>query len=267
MNKITAEDFTNAKTIRIGIVSVLVLLSLFLLGAALNSFAELRYVGSGIPATNTISVEATGKAFAVPDVATIYFTTQFEEDTVAQAQEKTTELTNKAIAYLKEQGIAEKDIQTQAYNVYPQYDFIQTTCVPGVPCRGGEQVLRGYQVSQRISVKVRDTQQAGTILGGLGEMGVQNISGPNFEVDDIDTVRAEAREEAIAEAQAKAKMLASELNVQLVRVVGFWENAGDHGYPMFESVQGKGGDGRATPDIPAGENEITTRVNITYEIR
>lgn len=252
-------------------VTVLFLLAAFLAVQTLTGLAELRFIGSGVPATNTISVEGVGKAVAVPDIATISFTVQFKESTVAAAQAKATKLTNEVLAYLDDQDIDEKDIKTTSYNVYPQYDYMQTVCIPGVPCRGGESVLSGYQVQQSVSVKIRDLEEVGTILGGLGEMNVQNINGPNFEIDDLDTVKAEAREEAIKEAKDKAKVLAKELGVTLVRVVGFWEDNGGYGYPvMYESSYAKGGDSMnaaPSPEIPVGESEISTRVNITYEIR
>jgi hypothetical protein len=248
--------------------AVLGLLAALLAVQTIHGLMELRFIGSGVPATNTISVEGVGEAVAIPDIATVSFTVQFEENTVAAAQAKATELVNSALAYLDEQDIDEKDIKTNSYNVYPQYDYIQTVCVPGVPCRGGEQSLRGYQVSQSISVKIRDLETAGTILGGLGEMNIQNIYGPNLEIDDMDGVRAEARDEAIAQAKEKAQTLAKALGVRLVRVVGFWEDNGGYGYPMYEtSNYAKGGDGVSTPQIPVGENEISSRVNITYEIR
>jgi len=249
--------------------AVLFLLAAFLAVQTLSSLAELRFIGSGVPATNTISVEGVGEAVAVPDIATISFTVSFEEETVAAAQAKTTELVSSVLAYLDDQDIADKDVKTNSYNVYPQYDYFQTTCLPGVPCRGGEQVLSGYQVSQSVSVKIRDLDEVGTVLGGLGEMNVQNINGPNFEIDDLDELMAEAREEAIEEAQEKARTLAKDLGVSLVRVVGFWENNDRYGYPMYEaafdSSYAKGGS--ITPEIPVGESEITARVNITYEIR
>jgi len=247
---------------------VLGLLALFLAVQTLTSLAELRFIGSGVPATNTISVEGTGEAVAVPDIASISFSVFFEEDTVAKAQEKATALIGTALAYLDDQDIDEKDIKTNAYNVYPQYDYVQTACLPGVPCRGGEQVLRGYRVNQSVSVKIRDLDQVGTILGGLGEMNVQNISGPNFEIDDIDAVRAEAREAAIKEAKEKAKSLANDLGVRIVRVVGFWEDSGRYGYGGdYDIAFSSAVKAESAPEIPVGESEVISRVNITYEIR
>jgi len=247
---------------------VLGLLALFLAVQTLTSLVELRFIGSGVPATNTISVEGTGEAVAVPDIASISFSVFFEEETVAAAQAKATALVSSALEYLDDQDIDEKDITTNSYNVYPQYDYVQTACLPGVPCRGGEQVLRGYRVNQSVSVKIRDLDQVGTILGGLGEMNVQNISGPNFEIDDIAAVRAEAREAAIKEAQAKAKSLAKDLGVSLVRVVGFWEDNGRYGYGGdYDIAFSSAVKAESAPELPVGESEITSHVNITYEIR
>lgn len=257
------------KAVRSAVLGVLGVLTIFLIIISVKGLMELRFVGSGIPAMNTISVEGTGEALAVPDTATINYSVQVERNTVAAAQNEATEIANRSIEYLESQGIEEKDIKTTAYNVYPQYDYITESCIPGVPCRGGRQELRGYQVSQSISVKLSDTAQVGTILGGLGELGVQNISGPNFEVDDIDAVRAEAREEAIAEAREKAKMLAKDLNVRLVRVVGFWEDNNPYYYAENRAYGLEGGYGgdMGVPSIPVGENEVMSRVNIMYEIR
>lgn len=264
------EKMLGEKHAKYALTGALGMLTLFLIVQVITGLAELRFVGSGIHAANTISVEGTGEAVAVPDIATVSFTVRFEEETVAAAQEKATTLMSSALSYLDEQDIDEKDIKTNSYNVYPQYDYIQTTCLPGVPCRGGEQVLRGYQVSQSVLVKIRDLEAVGTVLGGLGELGVQNISGPNFEIDDIDAVRAEAREEAIKEAKQKAKELAKDLNVRLVRVVNFWEDGG-YNYPYYEDMYFDGAytakGGEFAPEIPVGENEISSRVNITYEIR
>lgn len=261
------EKLFDNKVAKTSVLAVLVLLALFLFVQTLQGFMQLRYVGSGIPPTNTISVEGTGEVFAVPDIARISFSVQFEAETVAAAQEQAATVSNEAVNYVQQQGVAEADIQTTGYNVYPQYTYVETACAPGVPCPRGERQLRGYEVEQRVSVKVRDTEQVGALLAGLGNIGVQNISGPNFTIDDPDAVQKEAREEAIAEAQEKARELAKELNVRLVRVVGFWEN-NDFYQPQYAESRslGMGGD-MVVPSIPPGENEIRSRVNITYEIR
>ena len=256
------KTFLDHTWIRRGIVATLLLLALFLAVQVVKSVREVGVVGAGIHPAKTVSIEGVGKVYAIPDIATVGFTVSFERATVAQAQEEATVRINEVVAYLKEAGIPDADIKTTSYSAYPQYDFIQTF-------RGGEQRLRGYQVSQTVSVKIRDTEKVGEILAGLGSRNVSGIFGPNFEVDDIDALRAEARGEAIAEAREKARILARDLGVRLVRVVGFWEDTGGY-YPMYDRAFGAAegmGAGAPVPSIPAGENEIISRVHVTYEIR
>ena len=245
-------------------------LALFLLVATIKVLKEYRFVGSGVTATNTISVSGNGEVFAVPDIATFSVTVQEEAKEVKPAQDEATKKSNDIIAYLKSEGIDEKDIQTTDYSVYPQYDYMQSACREGY-CPGGKQVLRGYQVSMTLTVKVRDTEKAGELLSGAGSRGVSQVSGLSFTIDDEDALQAEAREKAIEEAGGKAEELADQLGVSIVRVVGFSE---DGSYPPMPYAYGRGGDvmmamesKAAAPEIPTGQNKIISNVNISYEIR
>ncbi len=245
-------------------------LALFLLIASVGELKGLRFIGSGVAATNSISVSGDGEVFAVPDTATFSVTIQEEAKEVKDAQDVATKKGNDIIAYLKKEGIDEKDIQTTDYSVYPQYDYINAACSGGY-CPPGKQTLRGFQVSQTLTVKVRDTKKAGDLLSGVGSRGASSVSGLSFTIDDQDALEAEARDKAIAKAKAKAEVLAESLGVRIVRVVGFSENGS---YPMPYAYGRGGGDvmmamesKAAAPEIPVGQNKIISNVTVTYEIR
>lgn len=257
------------KKMRIALLAVLVLLALFLLAKTWDA----AFGRSPNDPVNMITVTGTGEAVVIPDIAQVDFTVTEQSATVAEAQAKATERTNAAIAFLEEQGIAEEDVKTTYYAVNPRYDYGSQTCGYGMPCPPASAPrIIGYEASQSMQVKIRDTAKAGQVLEGLGSLGVQNISGPHFTVDDADAVEAEAREKAIEEAREKAKVLAKQLGVRLGKTVSFYENEGM--YPMYG--YGKGGmamDGAAearvsavAPTLPLGENETTVSVSITYEI-
>lgn len=258
---------------RIAVTVALSLLALFLLAASAVQFKSIRFIGSGVTASNTIYVSGEGEVFAVPDTATFSVTVQEEAKDVAAAQKVATQKGNDIIAYLKKQGIEEKDIKTTDYSVYPQYDYLQAAECRGGYCPPGKQELRGFQVSQTLSVKVRDTQKAGDILSGVGSLGANNVSGLSFAIDDQKALEAEARGKAIDDARKKAEALASQLGVQLVRVVGFNEDGGNRPYyakavMAMDSAMGMGGAEMApAPELPVGENKITSYVNVTYEIQ
>lgn len=258
---------------RVMVATALGVLAVFLAVAAIGELKGLRFIGTGVPATNTITVSGKGEVFAVPDIATFSVSVQEEAKEVKNAQEAATSKVNAIIAYLKSAGVEEKDIKTADYSVYPQYDYIQAACREGV-CPPGRQQLRGYQVSQTISVKVRNTDKAGELLSGVGSRGASQVSGLSFTIDDEEALKAQARGMAIDDAQAKAKELAKQLGVKIVRVTGFYEN--DYGYPVPYAYGMGGADmavmrseaaPKAAPELPAGENKIVSNISVTYEIR
>lgn len=249
----------------------LAVLALFLLAATVYAFKSIRYVGSGVAASNTISVSGDGEVFAVPDTATFSVTIQEKGKDVAAAQTVATKKNNDIVAYLKEAGVDAKDIQTADYNVNPQYEYSNGLCTSGY-CQPGTQKLIGFEVTQTLTVKVKDTDKAGDLLSGVGTRGASSVSGLSFTIDDQDKLEADARDKAIADAKAKAEKLAGSLGVSIVRVVGFSENA----YQPYYAY-GRGGvamdavaskvESAPSPEIPTGQNKITSNVNITYEIR
>ncbi|KKW19272.1 MAG: hypothetical protein UY63_C0017G0049 [Parcubacteria group bacterium GW2011_GWA2_51_10] len=247
-------------------------LALFLLVSTVGELKALRFIGSGVPATNTITVSGDGEVFAVPDTATFSVAVRETAKEVKDAQDVATKKGNDIIAYLKQAGVPEKDIKTTDYSVQPQYEWSRSVCPAGSEfCPPGKQVLTGFQVSQTLSVKVRDTKKAGDLLSGVGSRGASEVSGLSFTIDDEDALKAEARDKAIKKAQEKAEVLARSLGVSLVRVVGFYESEG----PMPYYAYGMGGDERAlaapmkapAPDVPVGENKIVSNVTVTYEIK
>jgi uncharacterized protein YggE len=241
----------------------------FLATLTLGQLQGLRYIGAGVPATNTIAVSGYGEAFGAADIATFSFSVVSEKPTVVAAQADATAKINAIIDYLKSAGIDQKDIQTTDYSVSPQYDYVTQACPQGVYCPGGKQVLRGYQVSQSTSVKVRDTSKAGDLLAGVGTKGATNVSGLNFTFDDPNKLQGDARGKAIADAKQKADALAKQLGVTLVRVVSFSENGTTPGpiYYAKDMAVGMGGSAPAAPEISVGQNKVTSNVSVTYEIR
>jgi uncharacterized protein YggE len=244
-------------------------LAVFLLLEAIT--VGVRLVHDDKQPINTISVSGEGKATAVPDVARITFSVMDTEKSVADAQTKATKQSNDAIAAVKAFGIKDADVKTISYSVSPQYNYNAVACPPGMACPSGAPTISGYQVSQTVEVKVRDTAKAGDVLQKLGALGVQNISGPDFSVDNPDSVKADARAEAITKARAQAQILAKQLGVHLGKVMSFSEG-GTQPYPMYDSA----GSGNVmyktaaavapSPSLPTGQNEYDETVSVTYEI-
>ena len=254
--------------VRIALVTSLSFLALFLLVETI-SVAE-NFGRPGVPATDTVTVQGSGQATLPPDVARVSFTVENTSVAVADAQAATTKQANAALEYVKEQGVLEKDVKTLSYNISPQYSY-PNPCVPGALCPDYNRApkVTGYQVSETIQVTMRDLSAVGTLLGGLGKLGVQNINGPAFALDDATAGYDAARADAIAKAKAQATLLAKQLDVSLGKIVNFSESSGGYPYPVYGLAMGMGGDSKmeSAPNIPIGENTYNASVSITYEIR
>jgi uncharacterized protein len=239
---------------------------------AYSALKQTKYMYQG---PTSISVSGEGEVFAKPDVASFSFTLEAKEADAVTAQNKVSEAMDAILAYLKEAGVEERDVKTEYYNLAPWYEYpaYQPCTYAYCPPQNGEPTLKGYEVSQSVTVKIRDIAKAGEIISEVGGKGAKNVSGIQMTVDDTDALKDEARALAIENAKEKAEALAKSLGVRLVRMNGFWE---EEGYGYYDRGYGMGGEmmmedsmmsAPKAATLPAGENRITARVNISYEIR
>jgi uncharacterized protein YggE len=217
----------------------------------------------------TFGVSGEGKVVAVPDIARFTFSvvTEGGRDLAALQTENTTKA-NATIDFLKAQGVDEKDIRTEGYNVEPRYQRSNCVARPGVAVPCPPDTIVGYTVRQTVAVKVRDLAKVGGVLSGVVEAGANTVSQLNFTVDDPAELEAQARGEAIAEAQRKAELIARAGGFNVGRLLSI-EDAGDYPRPYY--ADGMGGAEMAlskvaAPTIEPGSQEIRVTVMLRYEI-
>ncbi len=252
----------------------LIVLSLFFVVKILS---EMRAYGMmGGSESRVITLTGHGEVSAVPDIANVYFTIRKDGPTVKEAQDAVAKVEASALESLKANGVEDKDVQAANASFNPKYEYrYSAKSVPctayGCPPRQGSNVVVGYEAYESITVKVRNTDTVGKIMQDLGTLGVTDLNGPNFAIDDEEELKAEARKEAIEDARAKAKVLAKDLGVRLGRVANYSEN-GNYPMPMYygkDAMMEQASSGAATnpASLPKGENTITSDVTITYEIK
>ncbi|MEL6803689.1 MAG: SIMPL domain-containing protein, partial [Bacteroidota bacterium] len=251
-------------------IRLLVVLALIGLVLALGAYAYTTWESRhGTLGPTTINVRGEGEVLAKPDIGQFSFAVRAEGADAAAAQDASATAINAIIGYLSEAGVIEADIKTRNYNLNPSYTYEERACEAGFYCPPGDRVIDGYEVYQNVEVKVRDLDNAGALISGVGERGATNISSLQFTIDEEDTLKAEARAAAIADAKAKAKVLAKDLDVRLVRLLGYWEDEGGY-YPepyFAESALDTRALGAAVPSLPTGENTISAAVTLKFEIK
>lgn len=227
--------------------------------AGLVSLKTLYRYGKSLPVSRTITVSAEGKTAVLPDIASFTFSVVAEgKDPDAVAKENNEKI-NQALSFVKEQGVADKDIKTIGYDLSPVYDYDKDRRTS---------FISRYRLTQTISVKIRDFSKIGNILGALPGFGINQIGSLSFSVDEPDVYLNQAREQAFQKARAKAEAMAKQNKTRIARVVTFSEFSG--GYPPFPifakaEIGGFGGD-IVAPRIEPGSQEVTVNVSVTYEI-
>lgn len=214
---------------------------------------------------DTIVVSGKGDVTTKPDIATVSFSVMEENMDVSKASDAVNTKMANILASLKKNGVVEADIKTTGYNIYPRYDYVNSAVYP----YGGKQKLAGYDVTENISLKIRDLTKAGAIVSDLGTLGITDMSGLNFTNDKYDDLVLQARDAAIKDAREQAEKLAKSLGVRLGKIVSYSEG-GYSPMPYYDRATSMGAApmmAKSEAVLPTGENKITSNVSITYEIK
>lgn len=205
--------------------------------------------------SRSFSVIGEGKEIVVPNIAVLRIGVVTKGSDLKVVQKENSEKINKIIDFLKNQGIDEKDIQTENYLVSPEYNYKEN------PYK-----IVGYSINQELKVKVRDLVKVGDILQNAVNYGANTVNGPNFEVDDQNIYLEKAREKAILDAKEKAEKIAKTAGFRLGKIVIIEDFSMPP--PIYSFKGGAVPEMLSTsPQIQPDSQEIKIQVQIIYEIK
>jgi len=207
-----------------------------------------------------IWVNGEGKVSVVPDIAILSLGVEAQSATVAEAQSQASTAMTAVVAELDKFGIDKKDIKTQQFSIYPVKQWSE---------KDAKEILIGYRVSNMVTTKVRKVDDTGAIIDATARAGGDFIiiNSISFTVDDPSPYYKEAREKAMADAEAKAKQLADLGGVKLGKPTYINESGGyvavrppyyGEGMPAPAPV--------APTPISPGETEVMLNVQVVYSI-
>ncbi len=236
------------------------LASAFLL-AALASSAAIPALAAEGPDKAVIVVTGEGSAQTAPDIAYINLGVQETAATAREAVSATNAAMDKVLKALKEDGIAERDMQTSGFSINPQYTYYDNSNGENRPPK-----LNGYQANNALTVKLRDLAKLGDLLDRSVTLGVNQGGTVQFANDDPKATMTEARKKAVEDAIAKAKTMAEAAGVSVGRVLEISETMGQP-IPMPQMMRTMSKDmGAESVPIAAGENNYTVSVTMRFEI-
>ncbi|WP_438298071.1 SIMPL domain-containing protein [Sporosarcina sp. FA15] len=151
-----------------------------------------------------MTVTGIGSLKLTPDIAQIQLEVSTENKQLNHAQKENAYEMNQVIDSLLKLGIDRENIQTVSYTIVPQYNYIE-----------GEQVFRGYEVTNAITVKITDIDQVGNVIDVAVQNGANRISNIQFKVENEQLDYQKALSLALKNALAKAQIIAETMQLQL----------------------------------------------------
>jgi uncharacterized protein YggE len=244
------------KPFALALILTFAFLIVFLMARTTLAFGQAARLDRPQPYEHQISFEGTATVSAVPDIATVTLGVDTKGPDVAGAQAANAADMNALAAAVSALGVPKEDMQTSNYSVYENTEWNPDT---------ERYESSGWIVSQQLVVKVRDTDIISDVLDAAGKNGATSIQGPNFTLDDPENLKDSAREEAIADAEAKAMKISEALGMRLERVIGYseWNNGG---YPPYIPSFGVIADSMAKTEVQPGTSEVSLTVSVTYEL-
>jgi uncharacterized protein YggE len=213
------------------------------------------------PREALIVVTGEGRAEMVPDIALIDLGVVKDAKTAREALDANTKAMTEILGALKDAGIEERDLQTSGFMINPQYQYPQSSNGENPP-----PVLTGFQVTNTVTLRVRDLAKLGEILDKSVTLGANQSGGIRFTNDKPDTAVSAARKKAVENAMAKAKELTEAAGVGLGRVLEISETTyRAEPMPMMRSMAKDYAESAAVP-IAAGENSYSVTVNVTFAL-
>jgi len=226
--------------------------------------APLALLATAVPAfAGSIIIDGQGEVRAAPDMAMISSGVTTQGSTAREALDANTAAMAELIAALKAEGIEARDIQTSGFSVNPNYVYSDARDEHGysLPPK-----INGYQVSNTVTVAVRDLAELGSILDKSVTVGANTINGVSFSVADPSELYDQARKAAFADARKKAELYAAAAGAKLGELEAITESQGYNApqpYPMYARAEVAAS---APVPVEAGEMSFTITVKVEWDL-
>ena len=202
----------------------------------------------------TITVTGSAVVTLEADYARISVGVSTKAKTVEEASQENTACIHAVIAALKEAGVAEEDIATSNYYVNAEYDYSL-----------GGQRQTGYNVTNQLTVIIRDMAHIGATLDKATAVGANNIYNIEFLSTQADKAQDEATAHAVQDAMRKAQLLADAAGLELGGILSLTESTGGvyvtaRNYAFKDAVA-------TSNSILPDDTSVSASVTIVFELK
>ncbi|GAC1593711.1 MAG: SIMPL domain-containing protein [Acidimicrobiales bacterium] len=216
---------------------------------------------AAVPPGRTVTASAEGRAEGAPDLLTVSLGVQTRNHSAQGALADNSTKAHALIAKLKGDGVVDNDIQTAQLQVSPEYSG-------GGP--GGPPTVTGYVVNNIVTAKLRKLERAGSLIddavAAAGNDARVNAIG--YSIDDDSALLANARADAVRQAQVRAKSMAQAAGVTLGPVRAITDVSQPQMQPMYFGAAGAAGGvaSNAAPPLQPGTQRLTVNVVVVFDL-
>lgn len=217
----------------------------FQAAAILAAVAGLGLAQAALGQPREISVTGEGQVQAAPDMASLSLGVTAQSAEAQAAMSESAARMRSVMGALEDAGIAPRDMQTRTMSVSPLRED------------GG--AVSGFEARNMLDVRIRQLDALGGVLDAVLAEGANALSGLRFELSDRAAAQDEALRRAVADARARAKLLADAAEVDLGPVRSIRDSAIQDGpEPMMRAQMAPVSEG-----VPLAEGEITVSASVS----
>lgn len=206
-----------------------------------------------------VTVSGTGMVAGTPDRLLLAMGVEVTRGSVDAALDAANVDLGRVMASLKKSGVAGADLQTSGLTIDPEYDY-----------GAGGATLKGYQVSESLNAKLRDLDTAGRAISAAANAGGNDvrINGISLDLESDSLLVKAARDEAFADAKAKAEQYAKAAGRSLGAVQSISEQTSQSPplpYPLKEGLASAGSPPAPVPVQP-GSAQVSVSVTVVWAL-
>jgi uncharacterized protein YggE len=233
---------------------ILILVAGFLLAACGPASVNLHTEAQ--PPQRTITVSGTGLVTMTPDIAYINIGVHSQDASASAAVSANNTQAQAVMDVIKAAGVADKDIQTTNFSIYPQQQYDDKGNLTGII----------YMVDNTVYVTVRDLTKLGALLDDSVQAGANSINSISFDLADKTDALSQARAAAVEQAQKQANQLTTATGVELgdVQTISYYDSTPPIALQYARAEMAVGGGGSVP--VQSGSLQISTTVTIVFEI-
>ena len=218
-----------------------------------------------VPGNGGIIVTGTSSIELEPDMATLSLGIESSANTVSEARDNASISINEMLNVMKNVGIDDEDIQTTAFNIYPQYEYIEVRDNGRVR---GVQELVGFTVSNMLLVTVKNLEGIGEIIDKITDAGGNDVrfNSINFGIQDPIPYQSELRKLAVDDGITKASQLAEYSGVKLGAVTMITDYSSQVSVAQDQAFFAERAMAIPSTSINPGSLNLSMRVDMVFAI-